>query len=671
MIVSYAFYGSQITVLSLPRTLTGIGDQAFSNNPITRIVYCGDLSLASFNFPVAPVCANSPSAPTITLATVTGATKVRLALTPPTSDGGLAINTYTAIASPGGARFTGTRSEAGNLDITGLTPNTAYTFTVRANNDAGPSPASVASSQVTTLSSPLVPEFGNVTATPNNYSAQISNYDPGYTWSGVVVGEGTVTITNTGLVRVVGVSTGSRSRVVVTAAKLNFESGSARFGNNALFPVGVYVQSWNSSMYVVDPETGNSRVITTETFPGNGAPGFDIDAARGLAYQVSYDNPSRIYTLNLSTGRYNESSILLPARYCRGVDLAGDGTLWVACDTGDNNDSNVLIKVNVASSSSLQVGGAGQFRPTGLASDPLTGTLYVYGDSGERASIDLATGAWTRLTNNPVTSCCGSADFTEQGDLYWWNYSGGPLVITDSSGTSRSITVSGIYNAESMALGNADYSTSTIIDSPGSSPPSSGGGSGGGSGSEQSSSVSGTVPNQGPSGLVSPPTSGQQGPGASSPTGPQVSASQMRPQMLQALDPTSVRQISLSVMSTFTATQFAMVPAKAVAGLTLAQINALTPSALAGLNGDQLRALSRKQFKALTPAQVNKLRPEVFKSMSRDQLATITPELARTLSVKQLGALRPSVVWAIPRSAYRVMTWAQQNAMKQAAGWFS
>jgi uncharacterized protein (TIGR02145 family) len=88
-----------------------------------------------------------PGAPTSVTATA-GAGQATIAFTAPVSNGGAAITSYTATATPGG--FTGTVSQAGSgtITVTGLTNGTAYTFTVKATNAVGISIASAVSNSV-------------------------------------------------------------------------------------------------------------------------------------------------------------------------------------------------------------------------------------------------------------------------------------------------------------------------------------------------------------------------------------------------------------------------------------------------------------------------------------------------------------------------------------------
>jgi hypothetical protein len=95
-----------------------------------------------------------PGAPTIGTATATGSTTATVVYTAPASDGGSVITSYTATSSPSGITGTLSQSGSGTITVSGLTTNTAYTFTVTATNAIGTSAASAASNSVTPAMQP-------------------------------------------------------------------------------------------------------------------------------------------------------------------------------------------------------------------------------------------------------------------------------------------------------------------------------------------------------------------------------------------------------------------------------------------------------------------------------------------------------------------------------------
>jgi hypothetical protein len=92
----------------------------------------------------------APPAPTIGAVTATGASTATVSFTAPTTNGGSAITSYTAISNPGGITGSITQAESGTISVTGLSPSTTYTFTVKTTNSIGTSNASSASASITT-----------------------------------------------------------------------------------------------------------------------------------------------------------------------------------------------------------------------------------------------------------------------------------------------------------------------------------------------------------------------------------------------------------------------------------------------------------------------------------------------------------------------------------------
>ena len=102
------------------------------------------------------VPATIPDAPTIGTA-VAGNQQATVLFTAPSSNGGSAITSYTATSSPDGITGTISQSGSGSITVSGLTNDTAYTFTVTATNAIGTSAASDASNSV--IPGPQVGDF--------------------------------------------------------------------------------------------------------------------------------------------------------------------------------------------------------------------------------------------------------------------------------------------------------------------------------------------------------------------------------------------------------------------------------------------------------------------------------------------------------------------------------
>lgn len=92
-----------------------------------------------------------PSAPASVVGSP-GSASATVASNAPSSNGGAAVDSYEAVAAPGGAKCATTGAKT--CAVTGLVNGTSYTFTVRAHNTSGWSPASPASAAVV----PTAPE---------------------------------------------------------------------------------------------------------------------------------------------------------------------------------------------------------------------------------------------------------------------------------------------------------------------------------------------------------------------------------------------------------------------------------------------------------------------------------------------------------------------------------
>jgi len=114
-----------------------------------------------------------PGAPTIGTATVASSTSVSVTFTAPSSTGYPAgITGYIVTSSPGGLTGTGASSP---ISVTGLTTDTAYTFTVRAINATGTGPSSAASNSVTPVNNFVEDVFSTYLYTGTGTTQTITN----------------------------------------------------------------------------------------------------------------------------------------------------------------------------------------------------------------------------------------------------------------------------------------------------------------------------------------------------------------------------------------------------------------------------------------------------------------------------------------------------------------
>jgi hypothetical protein len=166
--------GAQCTTTGATSCIvTGLTNGTSYTFTVTATNSAGTTSAASF-----ASAAVTPSAPAVSPGSPTGVTataadaQATVSWTAPASNGGAAITSYTATAVEDNTQSC-TTGDGSTLtcSVTGLTNDTAYTFTVTATNSAGTSAASTASAAVTpsaasALSNSVTPTAPNAPATP-------------------------------------------------------------------------------------------------------------------------------------------------------------------------------------------------------------------------------------------------------------------------------------------------------------------------------------------------------------------------------------------------------------------------------------------------------------------------------------------------------------------------
>lgn len=130
------------------------------------------------------------------------------------SGNGTTLGTTTVNAVAGVAIFSG-------VGISG-TAGSAYTLTFASNGLMSDTQS------ITPLGSANTTALGVPTPTADGFTVQISNHDPNFTYGGSATANGTVAISNTGLVTVSGVAANTPSILTITTAQTGYTNGSAQ-----------------------------------------------------------------------------------------------------------------------------------------------------------------------------------------------------------------------------------------------------------------------------------------------------------------------------------------------------------------------------------------------------------------------------------------------------------
>lgn len=200
--------GSAVTVTVV--SISGNGSIKLNLNGSTNITdAAGNVGPAAYSSGTAHTVAIPvvPDAPTIGTATA-GDGQANVTFTAPGNNGGSAITTYTATASPDGAFGTCAGPAACTATVSGLNNGTAYTFTVTATNAIGASVASGASNAVTpkaaqtiTFNDPGAQNFGTtptLTATSSAGAGYAVSFSSATTGVCTITTGGSLTFINAG-----------------------------------------------------------------------------------------------------------------------------------------------------------------------------------------------------------------------------------------------------------------------------------------------------------------------------------------------------------------------------------------------------------------------------------------------------------------------------------------
>ena len=213
------------------------------NNPFGVAVYSGGVFYIADSSnnrirKVDPVAPNTPGG----VAAAAGNGQATVTFTAPTSDGGSAITRYDVTSSPEGKTCTATPPST-SCTVSGLSNETAYTFTVTATNDLGTSTASAASNLVTPSAKPQAPTIGTATVGIGQASVAFTapTFDGGSAITGYTVTSSPGGLTGTGTtspIIVTGLTGGTAYTFTVTATN-NVGTGPASAASNSVTPIAL------------------------------------------------------------------------------------------------------------------------------------------------------------------------------------------------------------------------------------------------------------------------------------------------------------------------------------------------------------------------------------------------------------------------------------------------
>jgi hypothetical protein len=344
----------------------------------------------------------APGAPTSATATA-GNGQATVNFTPPASNGGAAITSYTVTSSPGGLTASGSGSP---IVVSGLTNGTSYMFTVTATNVAGTGPPSPPSNAVTPRTVPGAPT--GALAMPGdgqaavNFSAPASNGGSPITSYTVTSSPGGLTASGSGSPIVVSGLTNGTSYTFTVTATNGAGTGPPSTPSNAVTPgLSLTVTVRASGVYGTAP---NLAGLAAEN--------------AAISYSPAGEAGNVTGTLTCSTTAGSTSPVgSYPITGCSGLVAAGFSVVYDYADS-DYTVTKAPLTVNANDTSRL----------FGAANPPLGATLagFVLGQtlatSGVGGNAACTTTAMPFSTGGTYPITC------THGTLTAANYSFGPFV---------------------------------------------------------------------------------------------------------------------------------------------------------------------------------------------------------------------------------------------------
>ncbi|HEY1646661.1 MAG TPA: Ig-like domain repeat protein [Terracidiphilus sp.] len=436
------------------------------------------------------VTAVAPGPPTIGTGT-SGNAQATVSFTPPSSNGGASITSYTATSSPGG--MTGSCA-ASPCTVTGLTNGTAYTFKVTATNSIGTGSASAASGSVTpqasqtiTFNNPGTQNFGTTpTLTATASSGLTVTFSSTTTGVCAVTSGGALTFASTGTCTINANQAGNGTYSAAAQVSQSFTIAAVVPGAPTIGAVTAGVQQ--ATVNFTGPVFTGGAAITGYTATSN--PGGVTGICASSPCVVTGLNAGTSYTFAVTatnaagTGPASAASnaVTTPipnlvvttaaddagtVSNCTPQSTPGTGTdaacslrdaLLYAASAGAANisfDSTAFAATNTAAQNTITLGSAGTLTiPTNTAitgatsgsGATLTNLVTVSGNNTH--TVFTVNSGITGVVIANLTITKGNSGFG--GGIY----NAGTLTVTGStfSGNASSNSGGGIYNSASSTL---------------------------------------------------------------------------------------------------------------------------------------------------------------------------------------------------------------------------
>jgi hypothetical protein len=160
-------------------------------------------------------------------------------------------------------------SGTGLITVSGVAAGTSSTATITTTR-TGYAGGTATVTQTSVVGAALTPTFGTQTASPGGFQVQITNYSASYTWAGTATASGSVVVSDTGLVTVMGVAYRTSSTATITTTRTGYTGGTAQVTRTC---------ASGGSCAVGDPGPGGGTIFYKDLTRPAGSQYFEVACA--------------------------------------------------------------------------------------------------------------------------------------------------------------------------------------------------------------------------------------------------------------------------------------------------------------------------------------------------------------------------------------------------------
>ncbi len=533
---------------------------------------------------------------------------------------------------------------SGLVTVTSLGGRLTDTLNVTSSRSDSTSVLSIISATALPKNAALVPAFTELTATLDTITVQISNFDPTFTWVGSSNGDGTLSISNTGLVTISDLYGGQPVGLTITSSRNDYLTGVATIEVRSLYypltPDFYYVNSTDDGfiLQLFNYDEAYQWAITTD------AGSVNLDSGGGIT--VTGLQPGQTANLVIATSRdHGVSSSATASFQAQNATFTPTLASPTRLEHGFsvqviNYESSFTWSVSTESATgSATISNSGLITVSGLT-DGQESTVHVttnqvgFFDSDISVTSSALSAALVPTSGSPFATTGGfTLQVTNYDSAYDWQ-------VSTSAGIA-SISPDGLITVSRLAAGTS--ATVTVTSSRTGS-------------SNGVSTIAGRALEAGDGDLDL--ESRAQAEHAARQEAEALAAAKTRELVAAVIRQKELAKAEAAAQAVQVAAAKQAEDLKVVSGLVQTKPAAM-PKALASLTGDQVALIPTFTFKRLSTLALAAIGAAQAEGITSGQLRSLTIGSLKSLSPLAIGSLKPETLGSLSVAKLKALTKAQ------------